>query len=253
MSVFTQKHSSLATELEVSNITPNDEFFKVSIERKPFEIDLDSYRLKVIGNVHNPLNLSLTEIKRLPVTSEIVRLSCIYFKFGYFGLTGVANWTGVKLAEILSLAQINLDLAYDIVFRTSDTSEDGYSTSLQVEEAFWDDVILAYEMNEESLPADHGFPLRLVCPRFYGYKWIKWIDSINVTGQDYLGFWEQWGYNDSPYVEATPPIFYTEPTSSISISPPPIMNWFEIGIFSTVIVLGTLSLTILWKRLRKAE
>jgi DMSO/TMAO reductase YedYZ molybdopterin-dependent catalytic subunit len=254
MGIFTQKQSNLAIELTNTNITPNDEFFTTSIEKQPFEIDPDSYRLKVVGHVLNPLNLSLAEIKSLPVTSEIVRLSCIYFKFGYFGLTGVANWTGVKLSDILTLAQINLDLAYDIIFRTSDTSEEGYSTSLQVEEAFWDDVILAYEMNEVPLPAAHGYPLRLVCPRFYGYKWIKWIDSINVTGYDYLGFWEKGGYNDSPYVELYPPIYYNDlVTSSTGISSSPFMNWFELGLFITVISIGVAGLAILRKRIQKID
>ncbi len=251
MSIFTLKQSSLAIVITDSIITPNDDFFKVSIERQPFEIDPDIYRLKVFGDVLNPLNLSLAEIKSFPVTSQIVRLSCINFKFGYFGLTGVANWTGVKLSEILNLAQINLNLAYDIVFRTPDTSKDGYSTSLQVEEAFWDDVILAYEMNEVTLPADHGFPLRLVCPRFYGYKWIKWIDSINVTRHDYLGFWEKWGYNDSPYVDPSPRIYYTNLTPSSSLSSAPPVNWLDLGIISAVITLGVLSLIILWKRIQK--
>ena len=86
-------------------ITPNDEFFIESIDF--FDIDPESYRLVVTGEVTNPLNLSLNEIKAMPVVSEIVRLTCVAYRYGADSLTGVANWTGVRLSHILSLAKIN--------------------------------------------------------------------------------------------------------------------------------------------------
>ena len=188
-------------------ITPNDEFFVISIDF--FDIDPNNYRLVVGGEVANPLNLSLEDIKAMPVTSEIVRLTCVAYKYGSKTLTGVANWTGVRLSHILSLAQINYYSVKDISFHTSDLSPEGYSTSLSLEEVFWKDVILAYEMNGEPLPKNHGFPLRLVCPRFYGYKWIKWIAYINVTTLDYKGYWERVGYEDTPYIDISLPIYYS--------------------------------------------
>ncbi|MFW9915327.1 MAG: molybdopterin-dependent oxidoreductase [Candidatus Thorarchaeota archaeon] len=188
-------------------ITPNDEFFTVAIDY--WDIDPEEYRLIVKGEVNNPLNLSLAEIKALPVTSEIVRLTCIEYTFGASDRTGVANWTGVKLSVILELAEIDLEKAVDVSFHTPDLSINGYSTSLTPEQAYWDDVILAYEMNEEPLPKEHGFPLRLVCPRMFGYKWIKWVTSIDVTPDDYRGFWEVRGYADSPYVSIIDlPVYY---------------------------------------------
>ncbi|GAH46652.1 unnamed protein product [marine sediment metagenome] len=204
----------LNNQLIISNsddeipITSNEDFFTVAVDF--FDINLETYRLVIGGEVYNPLNLSLDEIKtNFTVTSEIVRLTCIAYKFGETSTTGVANWTGVKLSEILDWAQINLDTAYDVVFHTPDLSSGGYSTSLTLDEAYWDDVILAYEMNGEPLPLLHGFPLRLVCPRFYGYKWIKWIASIDVITEDYLGYWESGGfYEDSPYVDESLQIYY---------------------------------------------
>ena len=73
-----------------------------------FEIDPKKYRLVVTGEVDNPLNLSLADIKAMPVTKEIVRLTCVSYVYSK-QLTGVANWTGVKLSHILELAEINLD------------------------------------------------------------------------------------------------------------------------------------------------
>ncbi|MFW9906166.1 MAG: molybdopterin-dependent oxidoreductase, partial [Candidatus Thorarchaeota archaeon] len=197
-------------------ITPNDEFFTMSIDF--FYINPDTYRLMVTGEVRNPLNLSLEDIKSMPVTSEIVRLTCVNYKLGFPSLTGVANWTGVKLSYILSQAKINYNSVRDISFHTPDLSPHGYSTSLSVDEAFWGDVILAYQMNGEDLPTEHGFPLRLVCPRFYGYKWIKWVAYINVRTTDYLGYWESAGFNDTPFVDISLPIYYSPVGSDILIS-----------------------------------
>ncbi len=196
-------------------ITPNDEFFIESIDF--FNIDPNSYRLVVTGEVANPLNLTLEEIKKMPVTSEIVRLTCVDYRYRSTSLTGVANWTGVRLSYILNLAKINYFSVKDITFQTPDLSPNAYSTSLSIEESFWGDVILAYEMNGEALPKEHGFPIRLVCPRFYGYKWIKWVAYVNATTIDYWGFWESRGYNDTPYVDVPLPIYYSPIESDTTI------------------------------------
>jgi DMSO/TMAO reductase YedYZ molybdopterin-dependent catalytic subunit len=226
-------------------ITPNDEFFINSIDF--FDIDPDEYRLIVTGEVTNPLSLSLDEIKAMPITSEIVRLTCIEHTFGARDRTAVANWTGVKLSHLLDMAEINQDKAIDISMHTPDLSAEGYSTSLNLTEAYWDDVILAYEMNEEPLPQEHGFPLRLVCPRMFGYKWIKWLVYINVTTIDYQGFWESYGYDDSPLINIKNlPIYY--PVTSNSEVPPISEQrspWLGFGTFFAALTTLTLS------RLRK--
>ncbi|MFX0151865.1 MAG: molybdopterin-dependent oxidoreductase [Candidatus Hodarchaeota archaeon] len=224
-------------------ITPNNEFFKVAIDF--FDINPDTYRLIVTGEVMNPLNLSLTEIKSMPVTSEIVRLTCIMYNRKvpeFASLTGVANWTGVQLSYILNLARINFETVLDISLHTPDLhGESAYSTSLDVTEAFWEDVILAYEMNGEPLPAEHGFPIRLVCPRFFGYKWIKWLQYINVTTDNYLGYYERKGFSDSPFVDVPLPIYYTQPESQSPESQASSQKtsfWPRLEIFLAMIVIG---------------
>jgi DMSO/TMAO reductase YedYZ molybdopterin-dependent catalytic subunit len=227
-------------------ITPNDEFFTVAVDY--FDIDPEKYRLVVTGEVNNPLNLSLDDIKAMPVTKEIVRLTCVSYVYSQ-QLTGVANWTGVKLSHILELAEINLDTAIDISFHTPDLSSNGYSTSLKPEEAFWDDVILAYEMNGVPLPKEHGYPIRIVCPRFYGYKWIKWLAYIDVRAAEYIGFYPKVGYSDSPYVEVDLPIYYpvtdaSHISSSSTISSPSTtqkISFFGLELFLTALILLTVS------------
>jgi hypothetical protein len=73
---------------------------------------------------------------------------------------------------------------------------DGYSSSITLDYAMQDDVILAYEMNGEVLPEEQGYPLRLVAPGKYGYKWVKWITHIELVDHDYRGFWESRGWSD---------------------------------------------------------
>jgi DMSO/TMAO reductase YedYZ molybdopterin-dependent catalytic subunit len=203
---------TMSKVIQNPEITPNEDFFTTAIDY--FDIDPLSYHLTVSGAVSNPLNFSLEEIKAMPVTSEIVRLTCIAYKYGANDKTGVANFTGVTLSYILDLAEVDFQRVLDISFHTPDL--EGYSTSLNTEEAFWDDVILAYEMNGVSLPSEHGFPLRLVCPRFYGYKWIKWVSSIIIETEDYEGYWESRGYEDSPYVDIDLQIYYDTPNQTLT-------------------------------------
>jgi DMSO/TMAO reductase YedYZ molybdopterin-dependent catalytic subunit len=233
-------------------ITSNEDFFKTSIDH--FVLDPESYRLEVVGHVYKPLSLTLEEIRALPVTSEIVRLTCIAYKYGASSLTGVANWTGVKLSEVLNLAQIDFDSAFDVIFRTPDHSSDGYSTSLTIEEAFWDDVILAYEMNGVPLPIDHGFPIRMVCPRFYGYKWIKWLTYIDVSDEDYLGHWESTGiYEDSPYVDLALPIYYNGTTDSTATLTKSQQLGVEFEILVLILIFSPFGLIYIFKGMKNKK
>ena len=242
---------TVKTEDEIP-ITSNEDFFTVAIDY--FDIDPETYRLTVSGEVYNPLNLSLEDIKtEFTPTSEIVRLTCVDYQYGRTSFTGVANWTGVKLSDILDYSQINLDNAMDVIFRTPDISSYGYTTSLTINESYWEDVILAYEMNGVQLPKDHGFPLRLVCPRFYGYKWIKWVASIDVVAKDYKGYWEKGGfYDDSPYVDLPLPIYYplTGPIGTTEIKE---KSLFGIEIVLEVIFFGAIGFWMIRRLLMREK
>jgi hypothetical protein len=167
-----------------SSITPNDRFFVVSIGASP-EINAEEWTLKIDGLVESPMNFTYENITSFSKTSEVVTLKCVA------GPQGTANWTGVRLKALLDMAGIS-EGAQEVVF----FAEDGYSSSLKIGDATSPDVILAYEMNEETLPVDHGYPVRLVVPGKYGYKWVKWINHIEVIGYDYKGYWESRGWND---------------------------------------------------------
>lgn len=165
-------------------ITPNDQFFKLSIGPTP-QINASDYILRVDGLVKEPFELNYTEIKELSSISESVTLDCVT------GRSGRANWTGIGLKSLLDRAQVN-DTAIEVVFFCAD----GYSTSLTLSEAKDSGVILAYGMNGVTLPADHGFPLRLVVPNNWGYKWAKWVTHIQLVDIDFKGYWERVGWAD---------------------------------------------------------
>lgn len=149
-------------------------------------IDMESYRLQVNGLVEKPLNLTYEEIIALTQTSKVVDLNCVE------GWSFTAKWTGVKIAEIFEEAGA-MENATTVIFY----STDGYSTSLDKDYLLENEIILAYRLNDVTLPPDRGFPLQLVAEGKYGYKWAKWIVKIELIDKPYRGYWEERGYNNT--------------------------------------------------------
>ncbi len=194
MKKSTTAKSLFEKQLEISlknadKITKNSEFFSVSIKGIP-KIDITKYRLQVSGLVETPLNLSYNSIINMQQKEETETLTCISL------ISDKAVWSGVPLSEILKMAKPKSG-ATEVVFYAAD----GYSSSIPLKNAMKEDVLLATEMNGEILPAKHGFPLRLVYPGYYGYKWVKWITRIEVINYDYKGFWESQGYSDEAKIK----------------------------------------------------
>jgi len=149
-------------------------------------IDRESYRLQVNGLVENPLNLTYEEITGFPQNSKFVDLNCVE------GWSFTAKWTGVRIADLLEEAG-SMENATTVIFY----SADGYSTSLDKDYLLENDIIIAYRLNDVTLPPDRGFPLQLVAEGKYGYKWAKWIVRIELRDSPYRGYWEEKGYNNT--------------------------------------------------------
>jgi DMSO/TMAO reductase YedYZ molybdopterin-dependent catalytic subunit len=167
-----------------AEVTPVDEM-RVRTAETESPIDLAEYRLNVIGKVLTPLSLTFDEILSMQPQERLVDLPCVE------GWTETGLWKGPRLSELLERAGI-LEGADNVVF----LSPGGYSTSLTLEDIAETDPLLAYGVNGESLPEEQGFPIRLVVPDRLGYKWIKWVDAIEVISGDYEGFWESRGYSN---------------------------------------------------------
>lgn len=150
-----------------------------------------AFRLTVGGMVEKPLTMTLEEILRHPSVTETQLYTCVT------GWT-VPNsrWTGVRLADLLDRV-VPHNGADGLTF----SSFDGvYTESLTMEQARKSNVLLAYKLNGKPLSRGQGAPLRLVVPGMYGYKFIKWLDRIEVVPKAIDGYWEVRGYDRDAYV-----------------------------------------------------
>jgi DMSO/TMAO reductase YedYZ molybdopterin-dependent catalytic subunit len=153
-------------------------------------INKATYTLQVTGMVNKSLNLTYEELLALPVADRFVRMDCVE------GWGFDARWTGVTLNNIFNDSGLQPG-AKNVIFYCAD----GYSTSLELDYLRGNDIMLAYRLNNVTLPYDRGFPLQLVAEGRYGYKWAKWITHIEVTDQPYEGFWESRGYSNLAILE----------------------------------------------------
>ncbi|KKG10361.1 molybdopterin-dependent oxidoreductase [Methanosarcina sp. 2.H.A.1B.4] len=148
-------------------------------------IERESYRLQVDGLVENPRDFTYEEIIGLPQTSKVVDLNCVE------GWGFTAKWTGIRIADLFEEVEA-MENATTVIFY----SADGYSTSLDMDYLLENDIIIAYKLNDVTLPPERGFPLQLVAEGKYGYKWVKWIVRIELSDSPYRGYWEERGYNN---------------------------------------------------------
>jgi len=156
-----------------------------------------SFRLQIGGLVRHPLSLSLAELRALPARSQITRHDCVE------GWSAIGGWTGVPLSLLLKSAQL-LPQARYIVFHCADNLGGGpggmYYETIDLNDAAHPQTILAYDMNGQPLPVEHGAPLRLRLERQLGYKMAKYVMSIEAVdsyahiGSGRGGFWEDRGY-----------------------------------------------------------
>lgn len=141
------------------------------------------WKLKIYGLVDNPMELSLIAIKELRKQDQITKHNCIQ------GWTAVAEWGGLPMSDVLSLCRPQVNAKY-VLFHCYDVDDKGvpFYEGLRIEDMHDAQTILAYEMNGQTLPIEHGAPLRLRCEKKYGYKMAKYIKSIEfVESFDHVG------------------------------------------------------------------
>lgn len=173
--------------LPLPPITSNARHYLQSIKGTNYDPRLvaDSWRLAVNGLVDQPhAGWTYADIIALPMRRQVLTMQCIGNWIGG-PLVGNAEWGGTPLAEVLDRAGIKSE-----AIRVKFYSVDGYTTSIPLDRALRDEVILAWEMNGEPLPSKHGFPLRLINPGHYGQKMPKWITRIELIDEVHLGYWE---------------------------------------------------------------
>ena len=169
------------------DLTPPEKTFSLSFWGIP-RLDPGEYALTVSGSVRSPLTLSLEELKSLAVVERQVSLDCVGGSRN--------NWVmrGVSFESLMDRAQPEGD-ARTAVFHCAD----GYITTHPLEDLIDTAAFIAYAMNGQEIPA-YGYPLRLVAPGKYGYKWAKWVVRIELVSGSPKGFWERRGLPDRAWV-----------------------------------------------------
>jgi sulfane dehydrogenase subunit SoxC len=172
-------------------------------------VDAASYRLHLGGLVEREQALTLDDLRAKPLVRTAVTLECagngrallephVQSQPWLLEAVGTAVWGGTPLASLLDGAGIAAD-AREVVFTGLDRGvehevDQRYERSLTVAEAMREEVLLAWEMNGEPLPPQHGFPLRLVVPGWYGMTSVKWLERITVVAEPFEGYQQSSAY-----------------------------------------------------------
>jgi DMSO/TMAO reductase YedYZ molybdopterin-dependent catalytic subunit len=159
-------------ELDARNleVTPLKDFGTMGLT--DHGVNLDEWRLHVTGHVRKPLSLSYSHISDLPSIERNVLLICP----GFFANHG--SWKGVSINELLRRAEAKDGVTHVTIRGPRGPYEKGQRYPIR--DILSDKVFLAYAVNGKNLPRKHGFPLRVVAEDYYGYDWVKYVDSITA-------------------------------------------------------------------------
>jgi DMSO/TMAO reductase YedYZ molybdopterin-dependent catalytic subunit len=166
-------------------------------------VDPGAWRLEIAGRVARPAAVGLEELRARPALEVATTMECAgngrallsspraFSQPWLDEAVGTGRWRGVALAPLLEERGL-LDDAVEVVFTgldrgTENGVEQQFARSLPLADALGDDVLLAYELNDRPLPPQHGFPLRLVVPGWYGMTNVKWLSSIAVVDEPFTG------------------------------------------------------------------
>jgi len=191
-------------------ITPIDHFFVRTHVYVP-AIDVNAWRLKVEGEVATPLSLTLENLKLMPAAELVAVVECAGNGRTFYeppvpgaqwstGAVGNGRWRGVRMADLLKRAGVK-NSAREILFDGADVplgTMPDFQRSIPLKKALDPNTLLAYEMNGETLPLKHGFPLRVVAPGWASDSWVKWVTGIRVLDKEFDGFWMKSAYRRPP-------------------------------------------------------
>lgn len=175
-------------------ITPNNEFYITTYSDKVPDIDSKTFGLRIEGFVEKPYVLTIKNIEDMKNKTEFVTLECIGNPVGGDAISN-ALWDGVVLRKVIEKAAPKKGIV-----KTAFYAEDGYSDGIPYSLSLSDDVFLAFRMNGEPLPKEHGFPLRAIVPGIYGMKHVKWLSKIELLNYDFKGYWEKRGWSDEAII-----------------------------------------------------
>jgi len=162
--------------------------FRENSIKGPQNVNISDYRLTVTGLTNHTDVYTYDEVlAKYPHYTKVVTLFCVE------GWDTTILWEGVLVRDLITTAGID-PRATTVIF----TAHDGYTTSFPLDYLMDNDIIMAYRINNVTLPAERGYPFHLVAEDKWGYKWIKWIEKIELSDNAaYKGYWEQRGYSNT--------------------------------------------------------
>ncbi|MEI9424117.1 sulfite oxidase [Mesorhizobium sp. Cs1299R1N1] len=196
-----------------SYLTPTALFYIRSHFPRP-TLDRASYQLRIDGAVRHPFAISYEQLRNMPSETRVATLECagnsrvflipqVQGAQWELGAAGNAEWTGVPLRALLERAGL-ADDACEIVLEGADRGAPkeeprppdpiSYVWSLPRAKAIQPEVLIAYQMNGQDLPLDHGFPVRAIVPGHYGMASVKWLTRIEAVRDPFHGYWQTTDY-----------------------------------------------------------
>jgi len=161
--------------------------FRENSIKGPQNISIDSYRLEVTGLVENPRTYTYIEALNRKAYTKVIQIDCVE------GWSVKALWEGILVKDLIDEAGAK-PLANTVIFY----AYDGYTTSLPLQYVRDKDIILAYKINNVTLPIQNGYPFQLAAEDKWGYKWIRWVTKIALSDDsNYKGYWESRGYSNN--------------------------------------------------------
>jgi hypothetical protein len=215
-------------DYEGKDLSSIDDFFENSI-KGPQYIDAENYTLTFWGLVNNKLQLTYDEaINNYQHFQKVITLHCVE------GWSVTLLWEGILVKDLIADAGVDPS-ATTVIFY----AHDGYSTSLPLDYVIDNNIMIAYKMNNVTLPPERGYPFQLVAESKWGYKWIKWIVAIELSDNpDYRGYWESRGYSNLTQIPIDPGVPGNPPDITIPPAIPEFPSWIIFPLFATATVMA---------------
>jgi DMSO/TMAO reductase YedYZ molybdopterin-dependent catalytic subunit len=161
--------------------------FRENSIKGPQNVNINNYTLQITGRVQNPKNYTYKEVISRKNYQKVVTLNCVE------GWSVTILWRGILISELINETKPTPD-GKTVIFYAAD----GYSTSFPLDYLNSNHILMAYKMNNVTIPPERGFPFQLVAESKWGYKWIKWITKIEISNNtNYTGYWESRGYSNT--------------------------------------------------------
>jgi len=200
-------------------VTPNAEFYRIDTALIVPQVDIDAWSLEISGMVDSPFSISYDELLEMESVEETVTLQCVSNEVGG-RLVDNAVWQGVPLQALLDRAGVQAG-ATQVVGRSLDDFTAGFPTDVALDGRV---ALVAYAMNGEPLPVEHGFPARLVVAGLYGYvSATKWLRQIELTSwEDFDGYWITRGWAKEGPIKTMSRIDVPASSARLAAGPTPV-------------------------------